>query len=189
MKPKRNVFEAMNAVIRGLNEELPRILTREANKEADRIMTCATGALVSYYEDYAPTSYVRNNESNDLRQCFVRVCEVHRAGSRFIMRSGVRYEPRYLDTLYYKYGHSESYSSYNPPDSEWILTNFLEGIHTKTGGEQNSEDAKKSFEIMQSAYSRRPWVKIKNFIKNESYSIESRVNAEIVKSVVGKMFL
>ena len=126
------------AKVRGLEEEINRVfknyekaLTKAMKYAADEaefdIGFRARGCLDEYYENYDPNWYDR---TNSLINAFVPVNEVKTINGEIVARAGMSYDPSRLDGAY----NSNSSEQYQPVDSEWILRNYLQGIHPRTNG-------------------------------------------------------
>ena len=138
------------AKIKGLDEAIDEIFkdykkaakkaAQEAIKEAkDDLHANAISCLVAYYEDYPnPESY---NRTYSLIDSFVPYeKEVQEVDDGLICAAGVIF-----DASRVSYWKSWSYSDFDydeandeyirkPADSEWIISNFLAGIHPRTDG-------------------------------------------------------
>ncbi len=125
------------AKINGLDEAIDKIFKdykkaiKEAAQEAtekakEDLYANAVSCLVAYYNDYDPTSY---NRTYSLINSFVPYAdEVIETSVGFVCRAGVEFDPNKIDGMY---SGSEIYS---PTDGEWIISNFLSGIHPRTNG-------------------------------------------------------
>ena len=99
----------------------------EATEQAKKdLYSNAVSCLVQYYEDYDPTSY---NRTYSLMDSFMPYSNpVRENGDILICSAGVEFDPSRIANTYYG---SEIYS---PVDSEWVIANFLAGIHPRTNG-------------------------------------------------------
>ena len=105
-----------------------KIAAEEAtNKAKEDIHQNAVLCLLQYYADYPnPTVY---NRTYQLINCFVPFSEpVKEDAGGFICRAGMVYDP---DRVANTYSGSEIYT---PTDAEWIIDNYLQGIHPRTDG-------------------------------------------------------
>ena len=145
-----------------------------ATKQAkDDLYRNAVSCLVRYYDDYKPTSYDR---TYSLMKSFVPYSNpVSYNGDVLICSAGVIFDPSKIDGMYYG---SEIYS---PTDSEWIIDNFLAGIHPRTNGSTvvgggNYENEKKYGEFtpsteMQKYIDRYDYVFYNNFKRSVSEQV------------------
>lgn len=126
------------AKVRGLEKEINRVfkryeeaLTKAMKDAADEaefdIGFKARSCLYEYYENYEPTWYDR---TNSLINAFVPFKKVGTSNGEVIAQAGVIYDPARLNGVY----NSNGSEQYQPVDSEWVLTNYLNGIHPRTNG-------------------------------------------------------
>lgn len=92
--------------------------------------------LQKYYDSYTrfsgePKSYVRTNRLQNAFVPFSKV-DIHKNDVRCSV--GIMYDYTRLDGYYY------GSKNYQPTDSEWIVNNYLEGIHPTTNGSPISSD-------------------------------------------------
>lgn len=108
-------------------KKVVKIAAQEAIEKAkDDIYANAVSCLVKYYEDYSPTSYDR---TYSLLNSFVSYANpVRETSSGFECTAGVLFDEKRINGTYYG---SEQYS---PTDGDWIISNFLNGIHPRTDG-------------------------------------------------------
>jgi hypothetical protein len=104
-----------------------KVAAQEATEKAkDDLYVNAISCLVKYYDDYDPTSY---NRTYSLIDSFVPYANpVRESADGFVCVAGVEFNP---DRIAFTYSGSEIYT---PTDAEWIISNFLSGIHPKTDG-------------------------------------------------------
>lgn len=132
------------AKVRGLEDEINRVfkryedaLTKAMKYAADEaefdIGFRARGCLDEYYENYGPNPDGEPNwyeRTHNLINAFVSINEVNNVNGEIVARAGVIYDPAKLDGVY----SSNASEKYQPVDSEWILRNYLQGIHPRTNG-------------------------------------------------------
>lgn len=117
-------------------EEAVAYATRKA--EGD-VYTKALSCLEEYYMSYDPESYKRNY---NLENAFMPYERITKSDTHIISTVGVEYNPAALDGAYWsgseKYGAQKNQEGhiveYGRPDSNWILNNYLDGIHPTTNG-------------------------------------------------------
>jgi hypothetical protein len=124
------------AKIKGLDKAIDEIFKdyknaiRNAAKEATEkakndLYANAVSCLVAYYDDYEPTSYDR---TYSLIDSFVPYQYIKEDEDDILCVAGVRFDSSRLEGIYY------GSKTYSPTDSEWIISNFLAGIHPRTDG-------------------------------------------------------
>lgn len=125
-KVNRTIDEAIDEVFKDYKKAF-KVAAQEASETAkDDLYANAVSCLVRYYEDYDPTSY---NRTYSLMDSFVPyVNPVHEMSDTLICSAGVEFDSDRIAGTYYG---SEIYS---PTDSDWIIANFLVGIHPRTDG-------------------------------------------------------
>lgn len=125
-KVHRTIDEAIDEIFTDYKKAF-KTAAQEATEQAKKdLHTNAVSCLVRYYEDYDPTSY---NRTYSLMDSFVPYSNpVRENGDALICSAGVEFDPSRIANTYYG---SEIYS---PTDSEWIIANFLAGIHPRTNG-------------------------------------------------------
>lgn len=113
------IFKDQKKVIKKAAEEA----TEQAKKD---LYANAVSCLVKYYEDYDPTSY---NRTYSLIDSFVPYANpVKETAAGFVCTAGVLFDENRIANTY---AGSEIYT---PTDAEWIIANFLSGIHPRTDG-------------------------------------------------------
>ena len=122
----RTIDEAIDEIFKDYKKAF-KVAAQEASEAAkDDLYANAVSCLVRYYEDYDPTSY---NRTYSLMESFVPyVNPVRENGDSLLCSAGVEFDPARIANTYYG---SEIYS---PVDSDWIIANFLAGIHPRTDG-------------------------------------------------------
>lgn len=126
------------AKVRGLEDEINRVFKRyekaltkamqyAADIAEDDINFKAQSCLYEYYDNYDPSWYDR---TDSLIRAFVPYKKVGVLRGEVVSGVGVVYDASKLDGVY----NSNGSDQYQPVDSEWILLNYLNGIHPRTNG-------------------------------------------------------
>lgn len=104
-----------------------KIAVQEATEKAkDDLYAHAVSCLVEYYKDYNPTSY---NRTYSLIDSFVPYANpVRESAEGFVCTAGVLFDENRIANTYY------GSDIYSPTDAEWIISNFLNGVHPRTDG-------------------------------------------------------
>ena len=104
--------------------------TEEAEKDVhQRALSC----LEDYYNNYEPNSYDR---SDSLRHSFLPYKSVKSNGHYLISTVGIEYNADALEAYApSSYNASKKYDG--RVDTEWVIDNYLEGIHPTTNGSRN----------------------------------------------------
>lgn len=104
--------------------------TEEAEKDVHRR---ALSCLEEYYSNYEPNSYDR---SDSLRHAFLPYKSVKNNGHYLISTVGIEYNADALEAYApSSYNASKKYDG--RVDTEWVIDNYLEGIHPTTNGSRN----------------------------------------------------
>lgn len=125
-KVNRTIDEAIDEIFKDYKKAF-KVAAEEATEQAKKdLYENSVSCLVRYYEDYDPTSY---NRTYSLMESFVPYANpVLEQGDRLVCSAGVLFDS---DRIAGMYNGSEIYS---PTDGEWIIANFLAGIHPRTDG-------------------------------------------------------
>ena len=122
--------------------------------------------LSEYYENYEPTSYDRTDY---LWHAILPYAEHPRTvGGNIVSTVGVEYDSSVLDNIYTsgstKYGavydDDGHISQYGHPDGEWVLNNYLMGIHPRTNGARNPAQVE-YLPVMDDV---SPWKKMEDYL-------------------------
>ena len=125
-KVNRTIDEAIDEIFKDYKKAF-KVVAEEATEQAKKdLYENSVSCLVRYYEDYDPTSY---NRTYSLMESFVPYANpVLEHGDKLVCSAGVLFDS---DRITGMYNGSEIYS---PTDGEWIIANFLAGIHPRTDG-------------------------------------------------------
>lgn len=125
-KVNRTIDEAIDEIFKDYKKAF-KVAAEEATEQAKKdLYENSVSCLVRYYEDYDPTSY---NRTYSLMESFVPYANpVLEHGDKLVCSAGVLFDS---DRITGMYNGSEIYS---PTDGEWIIANFLAGIHPRTDG-------------------------------------------------------
>lgn len=167
---------------RGAMEDAVTSATIRAQKDfLAEAMTC----LEQYYNNYDPSSYIRRSE-HDLSDAFVPYVSVDYGKDRIVGSVGVEYDP---DRLSYVVG-SNNYGNRTVdggkdiiPINEWVLRNYLRGIHPATDGSSVIGEAV-YFEIIDEI---SPDTHMNEFIRNYAKEWDQNVLLELLSQVAKKM--
>lgn len=133
---KKTLDQAIDEVFKDYKKAI-RVAAQEAtNKAKDDLYANAVSCLVKYYDDYTPNVWRDKNgylygydRTYSLINSFVPYANpVREVADGFICTAGVEFDANKIQGLYHG---SEIYSD---TDAEWIISNFLNGIHPRTDG-------------------------------------------------------
>ena len=123
----RGLEEVIDGIFKRYNSNLQKAMADAAKQAEEDINWEAKSCLYKYYENYDPTWYHR---TDSLIQAFVPFKKVEQVGNEIVALAGVIYDPAKLDGVY----ESNASVQYQPVDGEWVLRNYLSGIHPRTNG-------------------------------------------------------
>lgn len=136
---------------------------KEATEKAkEDLYANALSCLVAYYDDYDPTSYSR---TYSLIDSFVPYKDITENADEIICVAGVEFDPSKLAGVYH------GSKTYRDTDVEWIISNFLAGIHPRTDGNDIPGSGNYEFEKYQGNFI--PEKEMQNYIDNY-YNIFNR---------------
>lgn len=176
-KVNRTIDEAIDEIFKDYKKAF-KVAAQEATEQAKKDLHAnAVSCLVRYYEDYDPTSY---NRTYSLMESFVPYANpVQEMGDTLICSAGVEFDPSRIDNTYYG---SEIYS---PTDSEWIIANFLAGIHPRTDG--SSVPGGGNYEHEKYYGSFVPAEEMQKYINSYDYAFDRNFKRAVSKQILRAM--
>ena len=176
-KVNRTIDEAIDEVFKDYKKAF-KVAAQEASEAArDDLYANTVSCLVRYYEDYDPTSY---NRTYSLMESFIPyVNPVREHGDSFICSAGVEFDP---DRIANTYSGSEIYS---PTDSEWIIANFLAGIHPRTNGSSAVGGGNYEHEAYYGSFV--PAEEMQKFINRYDYTFDRNFRRSVSKQILRSM--
>lgn len=176
-KANRTIDEAIDEVFKYYKKAF-KVAAQEASEAArDDLYANAVSCLVRYYEDYDPTSY---NRTYGLMESFVPyVNPVHESGDGLLCSAGVEFDPVRITNTYY------GSQIYSPTDSDWIIANFLAGIHPRTDG--SSVIGGGNYEEQKYYGSFVPSEEMQRFIKGYDYTFDRNFRRAVSKQILRSM--
>lgn len=176
-KVNRTIDEAIDEIFKDYKKAF-KVAAQEATEQAKKdLYENSVSCLVRYYEDYDPTSY---NRTYSLMESFVPYANpVSEQGDMLICSAGVIFDS---DRIANTYNGSEIYS---PTDSEWIIANFLAGIHPRTDGSTiigggNYEDEKYYGSFV-------PAEEVQKYINSYDYTFDRNLRRAVSKQILRSM--
>jgi hypothetical protein len=176
------------AIIKGLDEAINKIhkdyknamkvaaqkaTERAKNDLYENVVSC----LLAYYDDYNPTSYDR---TYSLIDSFVPYAKpVQEVDDELICVAGVEFDPARI------YGAYVGSKQYGYTDGQWVIDNFLMGIHPRTNGsdivgEGNYEAEKYQGEFVPAAEMQRY---VDDYYKIFDKNFRREMSTQILKSI------
>jgi hypothetical protein len=176
-KINRTIDEAIDEVFKDYKKTF-KVAAQEASEAArDDLYANAVSCLVRYYEDYDPTSY---NRTYSLMDSFVPyVNQVQEQGDSLLCSAGVEFDASRIANIYY------GSKAYSPADSDWIIANFLAGIHPRTDGSSivgggNYEDQKYYGSFV-------PEDEMQKFIDKYDHTFDQNFRRSVSKQILRKI--
>lgn len=176
-KVNRTIDEAIDEVFKDYKKAF-KVAAQEASEAArDDLYANAVSCLVRYYEDYDPTSY---NRTYSLMDSFVPyVNPVRENGDILLCSAGVEFDSTRIANTYYG---SETYS---PVDSDWIIANFLAGIHPRTNGSSVVGGGNYESETYYGSFI--PAEEMQKFIDSYDYTFDRNFRRSVSKQILKTM--
>ena len=155
------------------------------------LMIKAKTCLQEYYDNYEPTRYER---TETLQYAFLPYLHMTQQGDKISGQVGVEYDPSMLEAMMPdpvfrknsgKIKHEGYYgsSNYQPVDTEWVLDNYLRGIHPVTNGGTTS-DTTVYYEIFDDM---SPNQKMEKYISNYNQTFDTNVLFGMLAQIAKKM--
>ena len=142
MAQNKSLNAAIDELLKDYKKALTEAVEYASNRAVEDIWKYSLNCLEEYYANYSPTSYDRTDQ---LWHAFVPYLEIENEKDKIITTVGVEYDASRLTT--YKVG-SKDYGKRDVdqgksiiPLNEWILNNYLAGIHPATDGSRNVGEA------------------------------------------------
>ena len=176
-KVNRTIDEAIDEVFKDYKKAF-KVAAQEASETArDDLYANAVSCLVRYYEDYDPTSY---NRTYSLMESFVPYVNlVREQGDSLLCSAGVEFDSNRIANTYYG---SEIYS---PADSDWIIANFLAGIHPRTNGSGVVGGGNYEHEAYYGSFV--PAEEMQKFIDGYDYTFDRNFRRSVSKQILRSM--
>lgn len=121
----KGLDKAIEEVYKNYKKSIEKAAKEATEKAKNDIEVKAYSLLLDYYNEYTPTSYDR---TYNLSECFMPYGKTTVNGDTISCDMGIIYD---ASKLAGQYSGSEIYT---PTDPEWIIDNYLQGIHPRTNG-------------------------------------------------------
>ena len=173
-KVNRTIDEAIDEVFKDYKKAF-KVAAQEASETAkDDLYANAVSCLVQYYNEYSPTSY---NRTYSLMESFVPyVNPVSEQGDELVCSAGVLFDP---DRIANTYSGSQIYS---PTDGDWIIANFLAGIHPRTDGSPIIGGGNYEHEAYYGSFV--PAEEMQKFISSYNYTFDRNFRRAVSKQIL-----
>lgn len=124
-----NLDKAIDKLFKDYEVALTKAMTYASITARDDIDFEAKSCLYDYYDYYEPKIYERTGR---LENAFVPYMNIKSVDDGVETSVGMGYDASRLDGFYYS--EASKKTEFNPVNSEWILANYLAGIHPTTNG-------------------------------------------------------
>ena len=144
------------------------------NKAENDIYLKSLSCLIEYYNEYNPSSY---NRTYNLWQCFVPYTNsAKETTSGFICAAGVEYNAQKIEGIYH------GSNIYSDTDAEWIIDNYLQGIHPRTDGSREIGGGNYENEKYQSTFV--PAYEMQLYLDNYRHTFDENFRTALSKQVL-----
>lgn len=125
----KHLDEAINRLFKRYESNLRKAMQTASDEAEFDIRLEAESCLARYYDNYDPNWYRRDER---LIQAFVPYNYISKEHDKLVVKVGMGYDSNRLDGVYYSNGSTKD--EFNPVNSSWVLSNYLDGIHPTTNG-------------------------------------------------------
>lgn len=126
-----SIDEAIDKIIENYSKNIKGAVEYASNKAVEDIYKYAFNCLDMYYANYEPNIYNRTDHLGDAILPYAE--KIKQTKKHITSTVGVQYDPTPLEGIYY------GSKKYNPADGQWILENYLKGVHPATNGGRTPE--------------------------------------------------
>lgn len=132
--------KTINEILKELSKDYKSVLLKAVQKATDvaceDIYKFSMSCLERYYANYSPSSYER---TDSLWHAIVPIADVVDNGDTIISTAGVEYNASLLDAYVAGGDLYDGSAKYGKADGQWVIENYLMGIHPTTNGSRVSE--------------------------------------------------
>lgn len=126
MGKSKTLEQAIDELLKNYESVIQDACAYATDRACEDIYQYAMSCLESYYDNYEPNSYQRTDH---LWRAILPYAENPRKEKDTIVSTvGIEYDASVLEDVYY------GSKKYSPTDGEWVLSNYLQGIHPVTNG-------------------------------------------------------
>lgn len=133
----RTITDILQKQEKNYKKVLLKAVEQATDTACDDVYKFSMSVLDRYYENYTPSIYDR---TYSLQMATVPIAEVKDCGDTILSIFGVRYDADILESFAAStyYGASNKYEQV---DGNWVIENYLMGIHPATNGSSNPDKA------------------------------------------------
>lgn len=130
MAQNRTVTDILQELKKDYKNVLLRAVEQATNTACEDVYKFSMSVLDRYYENYMPSRYER---TDSLHKATVPIAEVKDHGDVVSATFGVKYDSEILEAFAAQ-SYFEASSKYGKVDGDWVIMNYLMGIHPATNG-------------------------------------------------------
>lgn len=134
--------KTINDILQELSKDYKSVLHKAVQKATDTacedIYKFSISCLERYYDNYIPSSYDR---TDSLWHAIVPIAEVADNGNTITSTVGVEYDAGLLDAYVASGDLYDGSAKYGKADGQWVIENYLMGIHPATDGSRTPGEA------------------------------------------------
>lgn len=171
------IDEAAERILKNYKKVFKKAAEEATEQAKNDLYGNAISCLKKYYDDYTPTSY---NRTYSLMESFVPYANpVQENGDTLICSAGVEFDSSRIANTYY------GSDIYSPTDADWIITNFLAGIHPRTNGSSIPGDGDYEHEKYYGDFV--PAEEMKKYISSYDYIFDRNFRRAVSKQILRAM--
>ena len=170
----KGLDKAIDEVYKNYKKSIKHAINEAVAMAKDDVELKAYSCLVEYYNDYPdPSSY---NRTYSLSQCFIPYGVAYDRGDIVTCDIGIDYDESRLIDQYY------GSKKYSPTDPEWIIDNYLAGIHPRTDG--SPIEGEGDYENQKYIGDFSPSVEMQRFLDNYWYTFNANLKKSLAKQIL-----
>jgi hypothetical protein len=181
MRTYRTIEEAAEEVFKDCKKAAIKAAQEASKKAMDDLYAMTVSCLRTYYNEYQPTGYSRTYHLIDSFVPYVNDVKVD--GDTLICSGGVEFDPSRIAGIYHA---SQNLTGIERiPLEEWIIDNFLAGIHPRTNGSPMPGGGEYESSKFQSDFV--PGVEIQKYIDNYDETFDRNFYRAVGKQILRMM--
>ena len=137
MAQNRTVIDTLQELKKDYKMALIKSVEQATNDACRDVYKFSMSVLEKYYENYIPSRYDR---TDSLWRAAIPIAKVEDMGNMIIGTFGVEYDADILESFAAS-SYYEASKKYGNVDGDWVVENFLMGIHPATNGGRTTDTA------------------------------------------------
>lgn len=135
MAQNRTITDILQELKKDYNRVLLKAVGQTTDTACEDVYKFSISVLERYYENYEPSTY---NRTQSLGKATYPIADVKIQGNMIISTFGVGYDPDILESVAAS-SYYEASRKYGNVDDDWVIQNYLMGIHPATNGSSNPD--------------------------------------------------